>query len=86
MREQVPTSLTTIDAIMNTREFALGVTDGRAGRGYRSAYATWDIDRQWNYERGRAWAALAPRSMALVMSSAAWSHSPNATQARARSR
>jgi len=35
MREQVPTSLTTIDAIMNTREFALGVPDGRAGRGYR---------------------------------------------------
>ena len=65
MREQVPTSLTTIEAIMNTREFALGVIDGRAGRGYRRAYATWDIDRQWNYERGRAWAALAPRSMAL---------------------
>jgi len=43
MREQVPTSLTTIDAIMNTREFALGVTDGRAGRGYRSAYATWPL-------------------------------------------
>jgi hypothetical protein len=41
------------------------VTDGRAGRGYRSAYATWDIDRQWNYERGRVWAGLAPRSMAL---------------------
>jgi len=50
---------------MNTREFALGVIDGRAGRGYRRAYATWDIDRQWNYERGRAWAALAPRSVAL---------------------
>ena len=62
---QVPTSLTTIDAIMNTPEFALGMIDGRAGRGHRSAYATWGIDEQWNYERGRAWALLAPRSVVL---------------------
>jgi len=50
---------------MGTREFALGVIDGRARRGHRSDYATWDTNRQWNYERGRAWAALAPRSVVL---------------------
>jgi hypothetical protein len=65
MPKQVPTSPTTIEKIMNTREFALGVIDGRAGRGHRSAYATWGIDEQWNYERGRQWATLAPRSLAL---------------------
>jgi hypothetical protein len=65
MGAQVPEMPTTIDAVMNTREFALGVIDARAGRGHRNHYATWGIDEQWNYERGRAWAALAPRSVAL---------------------
>jgi hypothetical protein len=65
MGAQVPTFPTTIDAIMSTREFVLGVIDGRAGRGHRSDYATWDTDRQWNYERGRTWAAVAPRSVVL---------------------
>jgi len=50
---------------MATREFALGVIDGRAGRGHRSDYATWGVDEQWNYERGRQWAALVPRAVAL---------------------
>jgi hypothetical protein len=62
---QVPVFPTTIEEIMNTREFALGVIDGRAGRGHRSDYATWGTDAQWNYERGRAWAAIAPRSVQL---------------------
>jgi len=65
MGKQVPTFPTTIEKIMGTREFVLGVIDGRAGRPHRSAYATWGTDQQWNYERGRAWAALAPRSVAL---------------------
>jgi hypothetical protein len=64
-KQQVSTSPTTIEAIMATREFALGVIDGRAGRGHRSDYATWGIDEQWNYERGRQWAALVPRAVAL---------------------
>src|SRR6516164_3223430 len=65
MPQQVPTSPTTVEAIMATREFALGVIDGRAGRGHRSDYATWGVDEQWNYERGRQWAALVPRAVAL---------------------
>jgi hypothetical protein len=65
MGEQVATFPTTIRAIMSSSHFALGVADKRAGRGYRDAYATWDIDGQWNYERGRAWAVLAPRSVEL---------------------
>jgi len=63
MRRQVPTSPTTIEEIMNSREFALGVIDFRAGRPHRSDYATWGGNRQWNYERGRQWAALAPRTV-----------------------
>jgi hypothetical protein len=65
MGAQVPTFLTTIDAIMSTPEFVLGVIDARAGRGHRSDYATWNTNRQWNYERGRTWAAVAPRSVVL---------------------
>jgi hypothetical protein len=63
--DQVPTSGTTIEAVMSSPYFALGVADQRAGRGYRSAYATWEGNAQWDYERGRAWAVLAPRSVAL---------------------
>jgi hypothetical protein len=63
--KQVSTFPTTIEKIMSTREFALGVIDGRAGRPHRGAYATWGVDEQWNYERGRQWAVLAPRSVAL---------------------
>jgi hypothetical protein len=65
MGKQVATFPTTIEAIMNTREFVLGVIDARAGRGHRGDYATWKTNEQWNYERGRAWAALAPRSVVL---------------------
>jgi len=65
MSEQVPTFPITIEEIMSAHEFALGVIDGRAGRGHRSAYATWGINQQWHYERGRQWAVLAPRSVGL---------------------
>jgi hypothetical protein len=65
MRKQVPEKPTTVATIMNSREFTLGVIDGRAGRGYRTAYATWGGNQQWNYERGRQWAAQAPRSVTL---------------------
>jgi hypothetical protein len=52
----------------------LGVADRRAGRGYRSAYSTWDIDGQWNYERGRAWAVLPSSSSALFIGSTSKPH------------
>ena len=63
---QVPTSDTTIEEVMSSPYFALGVADQRAGRGYRSAYTTWKGNDQWNYDRGRVWAVLAPRSVALT--------------------
>ncbi|HVI61341.1 MAG TPA: hypothetical protein VM910_01915 [Bradyrhizobium sp.] len=50
---------------MASTEFALGAIDRRAGRGYRSDYTTWSGNQQWNYERGRAWATTAPRSVPL---------------------
>jgi len=62
---QVPTRPTTLEKIMSSPEFALGAIDARAGRGYRNAYATWSGNRQWDYERGRQWAAQAPRAVAL---------------------
>jgi hypothetical protein len=62
---QVPTTLTTAEEIMMSPYFALGAADQWAGRGYRSTYATWQGNDQWNYERGRAWAVVAPRSVAL---------------------
>lgn len=66
--DQVPTQLTTISSIMATREFALGVADVRAGRPHRSDYETWGVDPQWNYERGRQWARVAPRSVVFKRS------------------
>jgi hypothetical protein len=51
--------------IMRRPEFALGVNDARVGRPLRSDYDNWDTNRQWNYERGRAFATLAPRHMLL---------------------
>jgi hypothetical protein len=62
---QIPNSWTTVEEIMSSPYFALGVADQRAGRGFHGAYATWRTNDQWDYERGRAWAVSAPRSVAL---------------------
>jgi hypothetical protein len=62
---QVPTRLATVEEIMSSPTFTLGVADVRAGRGYHSAYASWVTNDQWAYERGRQWAAVTPRSVAL---------------------
>jgi hypothetical protein len=56
---------TTIPAIMRQPTFLLGVADARAQRGYHTDYDLWHTNDQWGYERGRAWAALAPRSVQL---------------------
>ena len=62
---QVPTRSVSIVWIMSQSAFALGVRDARSGLPYRSNYEQWETNSQWNYERGRLWAALAPRDIAL---------------------
>jgi hypothetical protein len=52
-------------AIMGCPKFALGVADVRAGRPQHPRYTQWCTNDQWNYERGRAWAVQAPRSVPL---------------------
>jgi len=61
-RQQVPTELVTVEKIMSAPEFALGVADYRAGRPPRES-TRWNGNQSWDYERGRAWAAVAPRSV-----------------------
>jgi hypothetical protein len=63
--DQVPTHPVTILSVMQDPKFGLGVADVRTGRGYHPGYETWDGNEQWNYERGRQWATLAPRDLAL---------------------
>jgi hypothetical protein len=64
--QQVPTILATVEQIMSSPYFARGVADVRAGRGYCADYDTWGhSNNRWDYERGRQWAAVAPRSVAL---------------------
>jgi hypothetical protein len=64
--DQIPTRSTTIEAIMSSPKFQLGVEDARAGRGYPAGYDGWKhTNDRWTYERGRQWAQLAPRSVAL---------------------
>jgi 5S rRNA maturation endonuclease (ribonuclease M5) len=63
--EQISTEFTTIEEIMSRPTFALGVADARAGRLYHPDYDLWDTDGQWDYERGRQWAALAPQDIPL---------------------
>jgi hypothetical protein len=63
---QVSTCLTTIAKVMASPYFALGVVDARAKRGYRADYDTWgDTNHRWNYDRGRLWATLAPKTIPL---------------------
>ncbi|HEY5378695.1 MAG TPA: hypothetical protein VIJ78_04070 [Pseudolabrys sp.] len=51
---------------MRRREFTAGVTDFRAGKAPR-----FDVTepqwRHWEYERGRLWATIAPRSLLLTL-------------------
>jgi len=63
--DQIPTRSTTVIEIMSGPSFALGVADARAGRRYHRDYDLWNTNTQWIYERGRMWAALAPRDVPL---------------------
>jgi hypothetical protein len=65
MGEQINTRGTTLQAIMSSTAFGLGVRDVRTGRPARAAYTDWGTNFQWDYERGRAWATVAPRCMPL---------------------
>jgi hypothetical protein len=65
MSGQVATVPVTVERIMRDPAFALGSVDVRAGLPFRKDYDRWDTDTQWNYERGRAWALLAPRHIRL---------------------
>jgi hypothetical protein len=64
--EQVETVRISVREIMTQPAFALGAADARAGRSYHANYDRWDINRQWDYERGRMWGATAPRNLALT--------------------
>jgi hypothetical protein len=67
MVTQVPTVPTTIVEIMMQPTFVLGVIDGRAHRPIHHDYDLWDINGQWDYERGRMWAAVVPRQIPLKL-------------------
>ena len=62
---QIPTRNVTFEWIMSQPTFLLGVADARVGRRYHRDYDLWDTSGQWSYERGRQWAALAPRDVPL---------------------
>jgi hypothetical protein len=56
-REQVETRIVSAEVIVYSESFAAGVADFRA-----SVAPRFDQD-SWDYERGRLWAVLAPRTM-----------------------
>jgi hypothetical protein len=73
---QVPVAGVSIETIMADPSFALGVKDYRAGRAPRDMAAKLDVggshddyraatNAQWNYERGRQWAVIAPVRLPL---------------------
>jgi hypothetical protein len=64
-QEQISTTWTAIQWIMSDPAFEFGVRDIRAGRPFPGDFDDWDTNRQWNYERGRAFAKLVPRSVVL---------------------
>jgi hypothetical protein len=61
---QVWTVRTTVRAIIRSPSFQRGVAEVRAGRLPR-----FDTENDWDYERGRQWAVVAPRSMPLLIGS-----------------
>ena len=63
--DQVATIPATVELIMRDPAFALGAADVRAGLPFRRQSDRWDTNTQWNYERGRAWALLAPRHVKI---------------------
>jgi hypothetical protein len=64
MTEQVPTQAVSLTDIMGSLAFVAGTREVRGGLPLRTA-AYSKVNDQWNYERGRAWAVVAPRNMPL---------------------
>jgi hypothetical protein len=60
-REQVPTAATTAQRIVRSPYFAAGVDDVR--RGLPPRFDLHEADPYWAYERGRAWATIAPKDL-----------------------
>jgi hypothetical protein len=69
--DQVKTEHIGASYFLESRDFARGVEDVRAGRPPRFDDYAWDqsdtpaTDRQWAYEKGRQFGIIAPKSMAL---------------------
>jgi hypothetical protein len=61
--EQIPTSQTTVPEIMRSRAFQQGVADARASRPPRFDLPN---DADWDYERGRLFATIAPAEMPIM--------------------
>ena len=55
--------------ILSQPAFERGFTDGRANRGFSQEYDLWNLDAQWNYERGRCFAVVAPADVPLRIKS-----------------
>jgi hypothetical protein len=62
---QVLTRRVSLRWIMSHSAFGQGFADGRANRGFAQEYDQWDTDAQWNYERGRCFAVVAPADVPL---------------------
>jgi hypothetical protein len=61
--EQIPTKIASPEEIMRTKAFRHGVNDVRRGKPPR--FDTFDDD--WEYERGRQFAVLAPHCLEIVL-------------------
>ena len=75
-RDQVKTEYIGASYFLQSREFARGVDDVRAGRPARFDDYAWDqggmpaTDRQWAYEKGRQFATIARPDRCLCISMA----------------
>lgn len=81
-KQQVPTTGVSAEEIMSTAAFRQGVADMRAGRppSFDGDFELMPLgidplsgdlnsfeNRQWNYERGRQFAILAPRGLVVIL-------------------
>jgi hypothetical protein len=65
---QLPTTATTIESVMRSAAFKRGVADVRLNRPPSFDSDHQSEDSEWDYERGRLWAIIAPRTMPITQS------------------